>query len=316
MPQDFGHCWRTVRLYCPAAPTFLVRAWVNDAYKKLAAARRWAFLRGQLRLTINAARTVSPVTVTRGSATVSSVGLFVAGDAGRQFRVGDQPIPYTILTVPDANTITLDQSYGDANSAAASATIYDGFAVMPADFGSFRVIADPYTQRRLAFWIHEDQLNVLDPARTASDSGPRCLVAASPSTASATLGRIVYEYWPRPTADRSYPALYNKQADNLIDTDTLTGVLADGAEVLINGALAQAAQWPGTADQANRYFNLGLAKEKKAEFEVGIQRLSLRDDEQYPDDLATVHWERWPLADLAYNDQSLRASDATLADLY
>jgi len=194
--------------------------------------------------------------------------------------------------------------------------VYDGYAIMPADFGSFRLIADPYNERRLAWWIHEDQLNVLDPARSASDSGPRLLAARAPSTYLPTLGRVAYEYWPRPTADRSYPALYNRQADNLTDTDVFTGVLADGAQVLIDGGLWHAAQWPGTPDKPNPYFNATIAKEKKIEFYEGVQKLALRDDEIYPDDLATVHWERWPLADLAYNDRSLRASDATIADLY
>lgn len=315
-PQTYGDCWRTVRLYCAAAPTFLAREWVNVAWKQLAASRRWGFQRGELRLTINAARTVSPVTVTRGSATVSSAGLFLAADAGRQFRVGSQAAAYTIQTVTDVNTIVLDQAYGDASSATASASIHDGYATMPVDFGSFRLIADPYNQRRLAFWIHEDELNVLDPARQASDTGPRLLAARAPSTYTPTLGRMQYEYWPRPTADRSYPALYNKQADNLNDTDTFTGVLADGAQVLIAGALAQAAQWPGTRDQPNPYFNATLAVTKQREFLDGIQKLALRDDEIYPDDLSRIHWERWALADLAYNDQSLRATDATLADLY
>ena len=207
-------------------------------------------------------------------------------------------------------------AYGDATAAAATAEIFDGLAVTPADFGSFRLIADPYNQRRLAWWITEDQLNVLDPSRSASDSGPRVLVSRSPSTYTPTLGRIAYEYWPRPTADRSYPALYNKQADDLVDGDAFSGVLADAAQVLINGALAQAAQWPGTPEKANAYFNLALAREKRGEFDLGVQRLSLRDDEQYSDDLQTIHWERWPLADLAYNDQSLRSTDSTLADLY
>jgi hypothetical protein len=304
-----------VRLYCPAAPTFLARAWVNDAWKQLASARRWGFQRGELRLTINAARTVSPVTVTRGSATVISAGLFLSADAGRQFRVSSQPT-YTIQTFTDINTIVLDQAYGEDTSVVASASIYDGYTSLPADFGSFRLIADPYNQRRLAWWIHEDQLSMLDPARSASDSGPRCLVARAPSTYTPTLGRVQYEYWPRPTANRSYPALYNKQADDLNDTDVFTGVLADGAQTLITGALAQAALWPGTADKSNPYYSLTLADRKKAEFDKAVQRLSLRDDEIYPDDLATVHWEHWPLADLAYNDQSLRATDASLADFY
>jgi hypothetical protein len=314
MPQTFSDAWRTVRLYAPSAPTFLVREWVNVAWKQLAAARRWGFQRGELALTINAARAITACTVTRGNATVTSAGLFLAADAGRQFRVATFPV-YTIQTVTDVNTIVLDRTYGE-DTATGAATIFDGFATMPADFGSFRVIADPYNQRRLAFWITEDQLNLLDPTRAAGDTGPRLLAARAPSTYTPTLGRVQYEYWPRPSAARSYPALYNKQAARLTDATTFTGVLADGAEVLIAGALAQAAGWPGTGDKPNPYFNLQIAREKKAEFAGGIQQLSLRDDEQYADDLATVHWERWALADLAYNDMALRATDASIADLY
>jgi hypothetical protein len=66
-------------------------------------------------------------------------------------------------------------------------------------------------------------------------------------------------------------------------------VLADGAEVLVAGALAQAAMWPGTGDKPNPYFNAGLGQAKTLEFKTGIQMLSLRDDEQYPDDL----WNEW-----------------------
>ena len=66
-------------------------------------------------------------------------------------------------------------------------------------------------------------------------------------------------------------------------------MLANGAEVLVAGALAQAALWPGTGEKANPYFNAGLAQAKANEFRIGIQTLSLRDDEQYPDDL----WDSW-----------------------
>jgi hypothetical protein len=315
VPATYGDLWRTVRLYVPGAPTFLCREWVNVAYKALARSRSWGFLRGELRLTIQASRSLASVSVINGSATVTSIGLFGAADGGRQFAVGTFPV-YTIQTVVDANTIVLDRAYGEPTSGMAVAKIFDAYATMPADFGSFRVIADPYNERRLAFWIHEDQLNLLDPIRRTSDTGPRLLAARAPSTYIPTLGRMQYEYWPQPTQARSYPALYNIQADNLVDGDTLTGVLGDGGQVLIDGALAQAARWPGTTDLPNPYFNIQLASVYDAHFREGIQKLSLKDDAIYPDDLQQVHWERWPLGDLAYNDQSLRASDASVADLY
>lgn len=314
MPETFGDVWRRVRLHVPAAPTFLVREWVNTAWKPLARSRHWSFLYGELRLTIAAARSLASVTTTNGSATVTSAGLFVAADQGRQFRTANYPV-YTIQTFTDINTLQLDIPYGETGGVSA-ATIYDGYYTAPADFESFRLIADPYNQRRLAFWISADQLNILDPTRQGSDSGPRLLAQRPSSTYTATLGRVQYEYWPRPTAARSYPAFYNKLADRLDDTSTFSGVLAQAADVLVAGALAQAALWPGTPDRPNPYFNAALAREMKLEFYDGIQHLSLRDDDQHPDDMATVHWERWPLADLAFNDQALRATDATVADLY
>lgn len=313
MPDTYGDVWRTVRLYVQA-PTFLVREWANAAYKELARARHWAFLQAELRLSISASRSLV-VGVTRGDATVTSAALFTAADVGRQFRIAPSQV-YTILSLTNASSLELDQPYGDATDAAATALILDAYAVMPADFESFRIIPDPYNQRRLAFWISQDQLNLLDPTRQAADSGPRCLSARVPSTATATLGRPTYEYWPRPTQDRSYPALYNKQPTKIDDTTTFAGVLADGADVLIQGVLAHAAEWPGTADRANPYFNAVLARSKRGEFLAGIQRLALRDDDQSPDDLATVHWEHWPLADLAYNDLALRATDASVMDLF
>jgi len=310
MATTFGDCWRTVRLYASAAPTMLCREWVNTTYQTLTRSRSWGFLRAQLQITVQAARAVT-VTVTQGSTTVTSAGLFVPGDLGRAFAVGHFPV-YTVTAVPDVNTLLLDQPYGQDSAGAASAKVFDAFFVAPADFGSFRVIADPYNQRRLAYWITEDQMNVLDPTRLASDMGPRLLAAASFSAA----GRVQFEYWPQPTSARSFPALYNRQATDLVDGDSLIGVLADAKQVLVDGALAQAAQWPGTPDLKNPYFNLDLARAKEASFRDGMQHLALKDDAQYPDDLATVHWERWPLSDLAFNDQSLRATDATLADLY
>lgn len=314
--ETYSDVWRRVRLHVPAAPTFLVREWVQHAWKAVARSRHWAFLRGEGRLTLAAARTLGSVTVTSGSPTVTSAGLFLAADAGRQFRIASPTVQvYTVQTFTDVNTLQLDAAYGDA-SGVVGATIYDGFAVMPLGFESFRLIADPYNERRLAFWITEDQLNILDPNRMASDTGPRLLATRAPSRYTPTLGQPCYEYWPRPTAARSYPYLYNQQASRLLDSTTFTGVLADAADVLVDGALAEAARWPGTGVIKNPYFDTGIARDKKIDFSTGIQKLSLRDDDQYPDDLAKVHWERWPLADLAYNDQALRATDASVADLY
>lgn len=314
MAQTFEDCWRTVLLYVPAAPPFLVREWVNVAWKQLANARNWSFLRGEGAITIAAPRTITTVVVTQGSTTVTSTGQFLAADAGRQFRIG-RGATYTIVAVTDLNTIVLDRAWEDVDASAQTAIINDAYVVMPADFGSFRVIVDTYNRRRIAWWITEDQLLILDPDRSTSDTGIRSLVAQSFSTYPPTLGRVRYETWPRPTSARTYPMLYNKQAASLTDVSVFTGVLADGAQVVISGALSQAAGWPGTPDLPNPYFNRGIVTDRQTDFLNGIQRLSLKDDDQYADDLAKVHWERWPLADIAYDDRALRASDSSVGAL-
>lgn len=317
MAATFSDCWRDVRLRCGAAPVFLCRAWVNESYKQLTRLRSWAFLRGEIDLVTKAARTLQTVVATTGSPQVLSTGEFLPADAGRQISIGSPRIPvYTILSVSDANTLTLDRPWSSPSLGPTPALIADCYFTAPKDFGSFRIIADPYYQRRLAFWITEDQLNILDPVRQASDSGPRALAANAFSTFPATLGQVRYEYWPRPTAAKAFPAIYNRQARELTDTDVLTGVMADGQDALVKGALWQAAEWPGTTDLPNPYFNLALADRKQREFLDAVQHLALKDDAHYFDDMNTVHWERWPLADLAFNDHSLRASDASVVDLY
>lgn len=235
----YGDCWRTVRLYCPSAPTFLAREWVNTAWKQLLAARRWGFMRAQLSLPIAAS---------------------------------------------------------------------DESITLPADFASFRVVVDEARQVRITFTASLDQLTLADPAHTAG--GPvTALVAWTPSTDPLTLGQARYLCYPHGSVS-TLTAVYNRQGARLDDTSVLTGVLADGGEVLVAGALAQAALWPGTGDKPNPYFNASLGESKAQEFHYGVQMLSLRDDEQYPDDL----WDSWPLASCGGLGGSLdpRTTDAVV----
>jgi hypothetical protein len=235
-PFTYGDVWRTVRLYCPSAPTFLAREWVNVAWKQLLVSRRWGFMRGELSLPI----TESDETVT-----------------------------------------------------------------MPTDFASFKVVVDETRQVRISFTHALDELTCADPANTAT--GPvTALVAWTPSTDPLTLGQARYLVYPHGSAS-TLTGIYHRQGARLDDTSVLTGVLADAGEVLVTGALAQAALWPGTGDKPNPYFNAGLAQTKQGEFTLGVQLLSLRDDEQYPDDL----WDSWPLCDCGgLGSRDLRTTDA------
>jgi hypothetical protein len=166
---------------------------------------------------------------------------------------------------------------------------YDGltpYVTMPADFGSFDIVVDESQHTKICTDSSRAALACADP--THATTGPaRALLPAPPGPT----GETRYEVYPAGTAT-TFSGYYHRQGPRLTDGDVFTGVLADGAEVLVAGALAQAALWPGTGERPNPYFNAGLAATKTTEFKYGIQMLSLRDDEQAPTDL----WDSYDAA--------------------
>jgi hypothetical protein len=171
-------------------------------------------------------------------------------------------------------------------------------------------VVDETRQVRIPFRFTMEQLLLADPGLTNTGQ-VTALVAASPSTAVLTLGQTRYLCYPSGSAS-TLTAIYNTQGDRLVDGQVFTGVLADGAEVLVCGALAQAAMWPGTGEQVNPYFNATLAQAKANEFRIGIQALSLRDDEAYPDDL----WDNWPECGCEHGGADYRTSDASAHSIW
>jgi hypothetical protein len=309
----FGDTWRRVRLAAPGVPFGLVRNWTQDAYNALAARRPWSFTRVEYQIPTLAARSIS-VTFTQGSLNITSAALFVASDAGRQIRVGTFPL-YTISVVTDASTATLDTIFSGVDGAQ-TAQILSAYVTMPADFGAFELITDPYNQRLISWWHTQEELGRLDPTRTSSDANPRALVSRGLSIRPATLGQVVYEWWPHPTVAKAFPCFYRQDAQDLADARVLTGVLGKRSDILETGALAECARWPGTAEQRNPYFNLQLAKTLKDDFERDCAHLELRDDDQDQQTWVAAPYQRWGVWDLYGDTSILRATDADISDYY
>lgn len=313
--QTFGDVWRNVALRVPGAPVSLVQDWVQDAYDALNGKRHWAWLRRDLLLTTRASRSLS-VTYTNGSTAITSAaGFVVATDPGRQIRAGAGTPVYTIDTVTDTSNAVLTQAYAETGGAKTS-TIQDIYLVMPADFRAFHTVTDMSIQRPIAWWISKDRLDLFDPGRIASDTRFRVLAAAQLSQVTSLSGRVTYEAWPYPTAVGTYIVQYFIRTDALTDDTTFTGALATWTEALKKGALAEAAQWPGTVTQRNPYFNLPLADRLRQEFDAMVKNLDILDDDQYLMDLQQTDLSKFGLAALSADTTLMRQSDATLADYY
>jgi len=315
--ETFEDVWRRVRLYVPNAPVLLVRAWVQDAYAQVFDYRGWAFsiLENQLvwddlrTVTVNA--TFNSLTITAAAAT------FLPADAGRQFSVGTWP-KYTIQSVTLAgDQITLDQPYVGTETGAVTAQILDAYATLPPDFGRFSMVTDQVNQRCVPWWCTQEELNLLDPTRTALDSVPRLLGARKLSPFPGTLGQVQYEYWPTPTAAGSLQYYAIGRPTRLADEFVFRGVLGDRTDVIESGALASAAKWPGPSKaDPNPYFNIALARELKADFEAGILQLDIRDDDVYQQSISNIPWQRWSAWTWAYDTRLLRETDATLGSYF
>lgn len=316
----FQDVWRRVRLHVPGAPVFLVRGWVEDAWRRVTDYRGWSWSLMEGQLAWADARTID-VSVNQGDDVVTSTGLFTAADAGRQFTVGTWP-KYTILLFTDINTIQLDQPFYGVGSGVVSATIEDAYATLPPEFGSFTLVTDQVNQRLVPWWVTQEELNQIDPVRTATGGPPRLLAARklSPFAGSgaipSTLGQVQYEYWPTPLTAGSLQYYATSRPAALNDAFIFRGVLGDRPDVLETGALASAAKWPGTTETKNPYFNLALSRQLDAEFQALILQLDLRDDDQYQQAIQNIPWQRYSTWSWAYDTRLLRETDATLSSYF
>lgn len=299
MPTTFGEAWKAVRLHAPAADPFLCRYWVQQVYSRLCDRRSWSWLRAEGEFLTEDAKS-GTVNVTRQSAHVTGVGLtFAASDVDRQFRVGTAPV-YTIQEFISSTEVVLDRVYGGATASATTGQVIDAYVTCPEDFGQFIAVIDPNRSWRLRLHITEHEINRWD-ARRAFSGTPFALISRRLGTTDATAGGAQYELWPYTTTAQNYPFYYFVRPAILQDADEFLGVLAKRVDVLVTGALVEAALWPGTVTEKNPYFNPLLAREHAARFELEVSQLEVRDEEVYLTWLETSGIDQLPWAPIDTN---------------
>jgi hypothetical protein len=308
--MTFGDVWRSVKLQVPAAPPLLIQRWVQDVYNGLADRRGWVWTEAETILTADASRALT-VGVTQGSSTVTSAS-FVAADVGRQLTVAGWT--FTLLTVTVGVSATIDQLYPLTTDAAASGSVVSAYVVMPVDFSRATVLMERVGQRELTWTTTQYDLNRADPSRSQSGV-PEVLAARGISAVTATLGQLVYEWYPRPASAFAAVLRYITRPVQMADATELRGVLANRGDVLEVGALARAAAWPGTTELANPYFNLALARNLRDEFERLAQQLDIRDDDQAQQSWTTDLDHRRPHLGRDLSSR-LRGTDAALSDYF
>lgn len=302
MARSFQEVAMQVKQRCPLADVMLCRDWVQTAYNKVADWKHFSWLRSFGEILITAART-GVCEVTQGSTQVVPGTLtFSAADIGRQFRVGSTGLPITVVALSGANAL-LESPYQGTTSTTASAQILDAFVTMPEDFGHFipGTVVDLTSQRRLCTWISDAELSIRDPARNSvAAAEPVALVTRKVvSQIAARRGRIEYELWPYVTLERRIQYYYIQRPAQLTDDDTFLGPLRERTDILVTGALAECALWPGPDDsKKNPYFKLELQGRLRREFEEQLETLTSRDEEVFLTWWNTMGFDSTPWAPL------------------
>lgn len=282
--NTFQEMANSLRLFVPQLPISLAEFFIRDRYRRILDRKDWSAMRAEAEFILDDAKNDGTVTVTRNSAAVTGIDTaFAATDVGRQFKVGTSSV-YTIETYVSATSITLDRVYGGVTAADKTYSVFDGFVTPPADFLRFLVVSDPLQGWRLRYWITQEELTSMDPQRMSF--GQPYLLADRLFTVD---GVPQFEAWPFNTSARALYYSYIRRPDDLIES-TDTPIWPLRSDVIVAGALADVARWPGTAERPNPYFaRPEYWKSYEATFEDQMVELERRDEEifmtwlqQYP----------------------------------
>lgn len=293
MGDTFGQIVGSIRLRVPQAPVFLVEDWVRESFRRAWEYRKpaWSMARKEAAFVTNPQKTGTFKTTQDNAFVQIPIGSAIQlaeTDEGRQFRAGvNQPV-YSIECVDvEGREIELDREYTGSTQAAVQGVILDAYITFPEDFGRFLAVLDPENFFKIHYWITDDELNAWDPQRSSTGT-PWALVSRRYATvkkfrrANQTVGRKQYELWPYSTSRHQYWYYYVMRAPAFSEDMELPGLLSDRSDLIRQGALAIAAEWPGTEDRKNPYFNMALAKRLHDDYIMELARLEVTDEDIYP----------------------------------
>lgn len=276
-----------VQAHCSLAPYLLARRWVLDAYRTAGTRRGgggWSFLRKEDTLMVSDQKTGTATLAGPTSRLVTGVTLtFAQTDVNRQIRFNFQTSrpPFTIHAVDLAtNTATLDRATGFP-AGTGDTVILDAYMTMPEDFAKFQDVLSPQNGYRLRTWITEAELNAWD-ARRQNSGQPWCVASYRPCDTPGLEGRQRYELYPYQTSQAAFPYFYYSFAVPPSDQSTFQGPLRQRTDILLYGALAKAAGWPGDGERRNTFFNPNVALGYERLFNSELDRVEVKDEDIYP----------------------------------
>lgn len=276
---------REIHLYSSeVCPILLAQRWVRNRYRKICERTLWSFKLGRGTFGTPTAYSTGTVTMTNASATVAGSGTtFTSSMVGRQLKVSG--FVFTITAYASATSVIVDQSWLGATTASLTYTICQAYITpTDTDFHAFYSVVDPVHSWKLHLGFNSSELDRIDARRNST--GTPYVIANGVYNNSQ---KATFELWPHPSSQSQYQYTYEKRlADLSSATDTPPAIIR--SDVLVTGALADLARWPGTSDVKNPMFDasLGLTqwRVREQEFEAEVQKLIVEDQSIMMQDLS------------------------------
>lgn len=272
---------RQLQAYCPSVPYTLAQQWVIDRYRSITENNLWSFKIGESTFYTPAAYSTGTVTMTNSSAAVTGSGTtFTSAMVGRQLVVAG--FVFTISQYTSATAITIDKTwYGDTVAGSTFSIVQAYITPTPADFHSWISIIDPALGWRIRTGHTSFELDLID-ARRSSTGTPTLLASRSYNSSNIA----TFELWPYSTSVKQYTYMYEKRlADLSASNDTPPAIIR--SDILVKGALADLARWPGTKADPNPFYDtyFNQYKAREAEFQTELNKIMIADQNIYMTDL-------------------------------
>lgn len=283
----------------------MAQDWIRWSFREIIEKRKWSWSIKRSQFIIPQMTSAGTVTVTLNSNTVVGSGTtWTKSLIGQQFRIGNLTPIYDIVDVPDASHLTLQDVWGADTQSGVGYRIYLAYAQVPDDFHTFISVWDANFSWQLWTTIKQDALNLYD-AQRASQGTPYVVADYDYTTiryggATVTPPIPRFEIWPHQQAQYVLPFLYESRQADLDDANSFLPRFIPG-DVLMEGALAQAARWPGLdSDHKNPMYNLPLAQFHETKYQARVRELERQDDEVYARDVWYEDGPVWPMAPLPF----------------
>lgn len=258
----------------------MAREFVRMTYRQVIGDHSWADTRKDAEILLPDAYSTGTIDVTNGSATITGTGTAWTTDMlYRQILVGSIAPFYTIIAVDDlTQTLTIDRDYENASETEATYSIGQYYVEFPTDLYVLERVRDQANGWYLiAQTYNQEYLDRVD-VRRQSTGTPTLVVPAPYRTASD--GTVIprYEFWPRVNAQRFYSYRYRVNPELDSNTDRIISALSP--EVLVYGALAHCAAWPGVSGKQNPFFSMETHALYKKMYDEALQNSIQQDLER------------------------------------